>query len=94
MNTVGVGAGSNLQFYNMVIPDMNGDSDRCATPPASRCTPADPAAFYNTPAQMAELANKVGGTDLDGSLPIERVPDESRAPTSLGLLSLDIGISL
>ena len=22
MNTIGVGAGSNLQFYNMVIPDM------------------------------------------------------------------------
>ena len=68
MNTVGVGAGSNLQFYNMVIPDLN-------TTLSGAPAPADPAGFYNTPSQMAKLASKVGGDDLDGSLPIERVPD-------------------
>jgi hypothetical protein len=58
MNTVGVGnAGSNLQFFNQVVPDLN------LTLPSP---PADPAGFYNTPAQMAVLANKLGGAILVG----------------------------
>ena len=34
MNTVGVGAGSNLQFFNMVIPDLNAtlSGDRLHSP--------------------------------------------------------------
>jgi hypothetical protein len=59
MQTVGVGGGSNLQFYNMVIPDLN--SILSGAP-----TPADPAGFYNTPAQMAELARELGGAILMG----------------------------
>ncbi len=59
MQTVGVGSGSNLQFYNMVIPDLN--STLSGAP-----TPADPAGFYNTPAQMAELARELGGAILMG----------------------------
>jgi len=59
MNTVGVGAGSNLQFFNMVIPDLNGTLSGAPTP-------ADPAGFYNTPAQMAELAKELGGAILMG----------------------------
>lgn len=59
MQTVGVGPGSNLQFYNMVIPDLN--STLSGAP-----TPADPAGFYNTPAQMAELARELGGAILMG----------------------------
>jgi hypothetical protein len=59
MNTVGVGAGSNLQFYNMVIPDLNATLSGAPQP-------ADPAGFYNTPAQMAELARELGGAGLMG----------------------------
>jgi hypothetical protein len=66
MNTVGVGAGSNLQFYNQVIPDMNGTlSDALPQPcAAAACTPPSPDAVFNTPAQMAALANKLGGAIL------------------------------
>jgi hypothetical protein len=59
MQTVGVGAGSNLQFYNMVIPDLNATLSGAPSP-------ADPAGFYNTPAQMAELARQLGGAALMG----------------------------
>ncbi|WP_174513481.1 hypothetical protein [Methylocella tundrae] len=60
MQTVGVGTGSNLQFYNMVIPDLN-NATLSGAP-----SPADPAGFYNTPAQMAELARELGGAILMG----------------------------
>lgn len=59
MNTVGVGEHSNLQFFNMVIPDLNNTLSGAPTP-------NDPAGFYNTPAQMAELASEVGGAILMG----------------------------
>jgi hypothetical protein len=59
MNTVGVGAGSNLQFYNMVIPDLT-------TTLSGAPAPADAAGFYNSPAQMAKLASKIGGMILMG----------------------------
>ncbi len=58
MKTVGVGS-NNLQFYNMVIPDLNATLSGAPTP-------ADPAGFYNTPAQMAELAKELGGAILMG----------------------------
>ena len=66
MQTVGVGAGSNLQFYNQVIPDMNGTlSDALPQPcAAAACTPAAPDAVFNTPAQMGALASKLGGAIL------------------------------
>ena len=66
MKTVGVGAGSNLQFYDQVIPDMNGTlSDALPQPcAAAACTPRSPDAVFNTPTQMATLANKLGGTIL------------------------------
>jgi hypothetical protein len=57
MNTVGVGSPSNLQFFNMVIPDLIFTLG---------AFPSDPAAFYNTPAQMAELAKELGGAGLMG----------------------------
>jgi hypothetical protein len=59
MNTIGVGDNSNLQFYNMVIPDLNATLSGAPSP-------ADPAGFYNTPAQMAELARELGGAILMG----------------------------
>lgn len=59
MNTVGVGDDSNLQFYNMVIPDLNATLSGAPSP-------ADPAGFYNTPAQMAELATELDGAILMG----------------------------
>jgi hypothetical protein len=65
VNTIGVGAGSNLQFYNMVIPDMNYTLSAAGPPPAFP-DPADPTAFYNTPGQMAVLAKEVGGAILMG----------------------------
>jgi hypothetical protein len=69
MNTVGVGSPSNDQFYNMVIPDLNATLSGAAPyfpPPPQNPTPTNPAAFFNTPAQMAELANEVGGAALMG----------------------------
>jgi hypothetical protein len=59
MNTVGVGAGSNMQFFNQGVPDLN---NTLSGAPA----PADPAGFYNTPAQLSELANQLGGAILVG----------------------------
>jgi hypothetical protein len=68
MNTVGVGnGGSNLQFFNQIIPDLTGTLPNvpfgCA---GSLCIPPDPAAFWNSPSQMALLANKLGGAILVG----------------------------
>jgi hypothetical protein len=57
MNTVGVGPGSNNQFFNEGVPDPI-----ATLGPA----PADPAGFYNTPAQMALLAQQLGGAILVG----------------------------
>jgi len=56
MKTVGVGPNSNLQFYNMVIPDLFQSL-------SGEPTPADASGFYNTPSQMAKLAK-----DLDGAI--------------------------
>jgi hypothetical protein len=66
MNTVGVGEGANLQFYNQVIPDMNGTLSDARPQPcaAAACTPTATDAVFNTPAQMAALANKLGGAIL------------------------------
>ena len=59
IETIGVGPNSNLQFYNMVIPDMT-------TTLSGAPAPADPKGFYNSPSQMAKLASKVGGMALMG----------------------------
>jgi hypothetical protein len=59
IQNIGIGANSNLQFYNMVIPDM---TNTLSGAPA----PLDPAGFYNSPAQMAKLASKAGGMTLMG----------------------------
>ena len=59
INTIGVGAGSNTQFFNMVIPDMTATLSGAPAP-------ADPAGFYNSPSQMAKLATQVGGITLMG----------------------------
>jgi hypothetical protein len=59
INTVGVGQNSNLQFYDMVIPDLS-------TTLSGAPSPADPAGFYNSPSQMAKLASNVGGMILMG----------------------------
>ena len=67
MNTVGVGPGSTLTFYNQVIPDLN--STLPNVPPGcadGTCTPADPNTLYSTPASMANLANDLGGAILMG----------------------------
>jgi hypothetical protein len=49
-----------------IIPDLNGtltDQSVCIGT-GSSCVPTDPAAFYNTPSQMALLANELGGAIL------------------------------
>src|SRR5205807_1039895 len=68
MNTVGVGAGSNLQFFHQVIPDLLSTLPNPAFPDCtgSLCLPADPGAFANTPAQMAQLAKDLKGAVLVG----------------------------
>ena len=64
MNTVGVGAGSTLTFYNQVIPDLNSTLPN-VTPGCAdgTCTPSVPSTVYSTPASMSQLAN-----DLDGAI--------------------------
>lgn len=59
IETIGVGPGSNLAFFNIVIPDLSATLSGAPSP-------ADPAGFYNTPSQMAKLATKVGGMVLMG----------------------------
>ena len=71
MNTVGVGPGSNLQFFNMVIPDLNATLSGATNLRSAACTQRR-RRFYNTPAQMAELAKRVRRRYLDGSLRISR----------------------
>jgi len=68
IQNIGVGAGSNLQFYNMVIPDMNGTLSGAFNPPCASglCTPPTASAFFNSPSQMGKLATKVGGMILMG----------------------------
>jgi hypothetical protein len=64
MNTVVVGPGSTLTFYNQVIPDLNATlPDVPAGCYSGSCTPTDPNAYFSTPASMAQLAN-----DLDGAI--------------------------
>jgi hypothetical protein len=57
IQTIGVGPGANLQFFNQIIPDLSAT----LTP-----SPADPAGYYNSPSQMAKLATKVDGMILMG----------------------------
>ncbi len=67
MNTVGVGEGSNLSFYNQVIPDLNSTLPNVpAGCSAGSCTPTVPSASFSTPAAMAQLANDLGGAILIG----------------------------
>jgi hypothetical protein len=68
MNTVGVGAGSSLTFYNQVIPDLNATlslatSINCVDGP---CIPPIPSAPFNSPIAMGQLANQLGGAILVG----------------------------
>jgi hypothetical protein len=67
MNTVGVGPGSTLTFYNQVIPDLNATLPN-VTPGCAdgTCTPTSPDAVYSTPASMAQLANDLNGAILMG----------------------------
>lgn len=67
METVGVGRKSNLTFYKQVIPDMT--STLTAAIPGcagGNCGPAEPNAFWHTPAAMAQLSNDLGGAILVG----------------------------
>ena len=88
MNTVGVGAGSNLSFYNQVIPDVNATlslatSINCVDGP---CIPSTPSAPFNSPIAMGQLANQLGGAILVGHSESSAVPDYGGASTA-GLLS-------
>jgi pimeloyl-ACP methyl ester carboxylesterase len=67
MKSVGVGPGSTLSFLSQVIADPTSTLPNvpagCA---GSGCIPPDPAAYWNAPAQMADLANRLGGAILVG----------------------------
>jgi len=55
MNTVGVGnGGTNLQFLAQGVPGLNGTLSGATS--SLSTAPADPAAFFNTPSQMAVYA--------------------------------------
>jgi len=77
MRTVGVGPGSNLQFYNMVIPDMFQTL-------SGHPSPADPAGFYNTPSQMAKLASELGGAVLMGHSQSSSYPSRAALQPAAG----------
>ena len=66
MNTVGVGTGSNLQFFNMVIPDLNSTLGTT----------------INTPTQMAVLADELGGAILMGHSELSGFPTRAALATT------------
>ncbi len=79
MQTVGVGPGANLSFYNQVIPDL------LSTLPLStsvncvdgNCWPSTASAPFNTPIGMAKLATKLGGAVLVGHSESSPYPTEA-----------------
>ena len=68
METVGVGKNSTLTFYKQVIPDLNATLSEASSPTCAdgTCTPSDPNSPFNTPDNMAVLANQLGGAILVG----------------------------
>jgi pimeloyl-ACP methyl ester carboxylesterase len=86
MNTVGVGAGSNLQFFDQDVPDMLGTLPNPSSPgcTGSACGPADPSVFWNTPAQMAELAKELGGAILVGHSESSTMPTRAALQSNSG----------
>ena len=86
IKTIGVGPNSNLQFYNMVIPDMNGTLSGAYNPPCASglCTPPDPSTFFNTPYQMAKLASDQGGMILMGHSQSSGFPTSAALQTDSG----------
>jgi hypothetical protein len=68
MNTVGVGPGSNLQFFNMVIPDLI----------------ATLGPTINTPSQMAVLATELGGAALMGHSESSAFPTQAALSPASG----------
>jgi len=88
MNTVGVGSPSNLQFYEMVISDMN-YTLRGAAPLPSAPTPTDPA-FFNAPVSNGGAREAIGGAILMGHS--QSSSFRGCARTSFGLSSLDISL--
>jgi hypothetical protein len=68
MNTVGVGTGATLTFYNQVIPDLNATLSLATSPNCvdGPCIPSTPSAPFNTPIAMGQLANQLGGAILVG----------------------------
>jgi hypothetical protein len=66
MATVGVGSSSNLQFFNMVIPDLNSTLGTT----------------INTPTQMALLADELGGAILMGHSESSAFPSRAALATT------------
>jgi hypothetical protein len=68
MHTVGVGTNATLDFYKQVIPDLNATLSDASSPTCANgtCTPSDPNAPFNSPDNMASLANQLGGAILVG----------------------------
>jgi hypothetical protein len=88
MDTVGVGPGSNLDFYKQVIPDMTATLD--TSPPGCSgggCYVTTPGAFHNTSFDMAELSNDLGGAILVGH------SQSSSFPTLAALQANSHGVS-
>ena len=69
METVGVGKNSTLTFYKQVIPDLNATLSEASSPTCAdgTCTPSDPNSPFNTPDNMAVLANQLGGAVLSAT---------------------------
>jgi hypothetical protein len=96
MNTVGVGPGSTLTFYNQVIPDLNSTLPN-VTPGCAdgTCTPSSPDAVFSTPASMAKLANDLQGAILMGHSQSSGYPTMAALQTGStgvrGIIQLETG---
>jgi hypothetical protein len=85
MNTVGIGAGSNLTFYKQVIPDMTATLDQA--PPGCTgggCYPTNPAAYWPTPVALGSLATDLGGAILVGHSQSSAFPTQAALQSTSG----------
>jgi pimeloyl-ACP methyl ester carboxylesterase len=85
MSTVGVGEESSLQFYNQMVPDILGNLTNATSGcSGSRCLPADPSAFADTPNQMAKLASQLNGAILVGHSQSSTMPTRAALQADSG----------
>lgn len=97
MQTVGVGENSSNTFYKQVIPDLNATLSDAASPDCNggACTPLAPDAPYNSPDNLARLANQLDGAILVGHSQSSSFPTRAAlrgaAENVKGIIQLETG---